>query len=146
MRILVLGGGQFAGRSFVEQAMERGHETDVFNRGRSLDPSQSAASRSFIGDRDPRAEPGLASLEEAIASGVTWDAVIDMCGYVPRVVRASAELLRRAEDLPAPVVIDEAIEVAKAFGGESSPGFVNGVLDAVARELRAVGDDRCEER
>ena len=59
---------------------------------------------------------------------------------------AVAELLRRAEDLPAPVVIDEAIEVAKAFGGESSPGFVNGVLDAVARELRAVGDDRCEER
>lgn len=59
---------------------------------------------------------------------------------------AVAELLRRADDLPAPVVIDEAIEVAKEFGGESSPGFVNGVLDAVARELGAVGGDRREER
>jgi len=42
-------------------------------------------------------------------------------------------------DTPASIVIDEAIELARRFGGESSPGFVNGVLDAVAREL-AGGD------
>jgi N utilization substance protein B len=35
---------------------------------------------------------------------------------------------------PTPVVIDEAVELARRFGGERSPAFVNGVLDALARE------------
>ena len=35
---------------------------------------------------------------------------------------------------PAPVVIDQAIELARRFSGESSVAFVNGVLDAVRRE------------
>lgn len=38
---------------------------------------------------------------------------------------------------PASVAIDEAVELARRFGGERSTGFVNGVLDAVARTLEA---------
>lgn len=34
---------------------------------------------------------------------------------------------------PAAVAIDEAVELARRFGGFASPGFVNGVLDALAR-------------
>jgi transcription termination factor NusB len=34
------------------------------------------------------------------------------------------------------VVIDEAVDLARRFGGERSPAFVNGVLDAAAREER----------
>jgi len=37
---------------------------------------------------------------------------------------------------PAQVAIDEAVELARQFGGDPSPGFVNGVLDAVASSLR----------
>jgi transcription antitermination protein NusB len=37
-------------------------------------------------------------------------------------------------DTPPKVVIDEAIELAKHFSTEQSPGFVNGVLDAVLKE------------
>ncbi len=37
-------------------------------------------------------------------------------------------------DTPPKVVIDEAIEMAKAFSTEQSPAFVNGVLDAVLKE------------
>lgn len=37
-------------------------------------------------------------------------------------------------DLDSAVVINEAIEVAKAFGTEQSPKFINGVLDAIAKE------------
>jgi transcription termination factor NusB len=33
------------------------------------------------------------------------------------------------------VILDEAIQLARRFGGESSPGFVNGVLDAVAKQV-----------
>jgi N utilization substance protein B len=36
-------------------------------------------------------------------------------------------------DTPPQVAIDEAVELARRFGGERSPAFVNGVLDALAR-------------
>jgi N utilization substance protein B len=49
------------------------------------------------------------------------------------------ELLHTAT--PAEVVIDDAVELARDFGGERSPAFVNGVLDAVARALREPGGD-----
>jgi N utilization substance protein B len=37
-------------------------------------------------------------------------------------------------DTPPKVVLDEAIELAKAFSTEQSPAFINGVLDAVLKE------------
>ncbi len=45
------------------------------------------------------------------------------------------ELMDRPET-PAKVVIDEYIEVAHAFFGKGPPGFVNGVLDRLAHQLR----------
>ncbi len=41
----------------------------------------------------------------------------------------------QATPLPPKVAIDEAVRLAHWFGGEKSPGFVNGVLDGVARSL-----------
>jgi N utilization substance protein B len=45
---------------------------------------------------------------------------------------------------PTSVILDQAIELARRFGDDPSPAFVNGVLDAVARSVRpgAEGDDR----
>jgi transcription antitermination protein NusB len=43
----------------------------------------------------------------------------------------------RKTDTPPAVVIDEALELARRFSGEESVHFVNGVLDAVRRELPA---------
>jgi N utilization substance protein B len=53
------------------------------------------------------------------------------------------ELIHLA-DIPARVTIDEAIELAKAYGDQESGRFVNGVLDEVAGRLglRNKGDDR----
>ncbi len=42
-------------------------------------------------------------------------------------------------DIPSKVAINEAIELAKTFGGESSGKFVNGVLGAVYRDQLAQG-------
>jgi N utilization substance protein B len=42
-------------------------------------------------------------------------------------------------DAPPEVVLDEAVELARRFGGEQSPRFVNGILDAMARRIRASG-------
>ena len=52
------------------------------------------------------------------------------------VLRLGAFELRETET-PVPVVIDEAVDLARRFGSDTSPAFVNGVLDAIARELRA---------
>ena len=43
-----------------------------------------------------------------------------------------------ASDTPPKVIIDEAIELAKIYSTENSPAFVNGVLDAVLKEHRAL--------
>jgi len=40
---------------------------------------------------------------------------------------------------PVPVVIDEALEIARRFSGEESVHFINGVLDAVRKQLQAGG-------
>lgn len=39
------------------------------------------------------------------------------------------------EDIPSRVAINEAIEIAKTFGGESSGKFVNGVLGAIYKDI-----------
>ena len=46
------------------------------------------------------------------------------------------ELLHFAQ-ITASVTIDEAVELAKSFGEKDSPSFINGILDAVAREIPA---------
>src|SRR5688572_29497367 len=86
MRLLVLGGTKFLGRAVVEAAVARGHEPTLFHRGLT-NPGLFPDLEHLRGDRDG----GLAALQ-----GRTWDAVIDPSGYVPRIVRASAELLADA--------------------------------------------------
>jgi nucleoside-diphosphate-sugar epimerase len=83
MRLLIIGGTVFLGRHIVEAALARGHELTLFNRGQH-NPELFPEVEKLRGDRDGN----LVALE-----GRTWDAVIDTSGYVPRVVRQSAELL-----------------------------------------------------
>jgi transcription antitermination protein NusB len=51
---------------------------------------------------------------------------------------AAFELCHRA-DVPLAVVLDEAVELAKRFSTDDSPRFVNGVLAAIARDVRPEG-------
>lgn len=106
LRILVLGGTGFLGPAVVDAAKARGHDVTLFNRGRrekyvgspdgveklygNRDPLKFAHSKVVDGkDVDDETSPkGLKELE-----GKKWDAVIDNSGYVPRIVKASAELL-----------------------------------------------------
>jgi N utilization substance protein B len=52
------------------------------------------------------------------------------------VLRLAVFELKVAKKEPPKVVIDEAVELAKEFGSESSPSFVNGVLGAVLKESK----------
>jgi transcription antitermination protein NusB len=52
------------------------------------------------------------------------------------ILRMALYELMRVEDVPARVTIDEAIELAKAYGDQDSGRFVNGVLDQLAERLK----------
>jgi 2'-hydroxyisoflavone reductase len=81
MKLLLIGGGRFAGRAIVEAALADGHEVTTFNRG-SQPPLPGV--QALVGDR--RAD--LSALRDG-----RWDAVIDCCGYLPREVAAMADVL-----------------------------------------------------
>lgn len=86
MKILILGGTVFLGRYLVEAALARGHEVSMFNRGRHY-PDLYPEVEKLRGERDG---------DLSVLRGRRWDVVIDTCGYLPHVVRASAELLADA--------------------------------------------------
>src|SRR4051794_15215374 len=84
MDVLVIGGSVFLGRAVVSEALALGAQVTVFNRGRS--GSTPPGARPVTGDRS---DPGdLAQLTQQ-----HFDVVVDTCGYVPAVVRESAERL-----------------------------------------------------
>lgn len=83
MHLLVLGGTVFVGRHLVETAVGRGHDVTLFNRGQTA-PDLFPDLECLNGDRDG----DLTALE-----GRPFDAVVDTCGYLPRIVRAAASAL-----------------------------------------------------
>ncbi|WP_405672328.1 SDR family oxidoreductase [Streptomyces sp. NBC_01530] len=84
MRLLVLGGTEFAGRAVVEAALGRGWDVSVLNRGRHRPPP---GVRSLHGDRTT--PDGLAALTDG-----EWDVVVDTWSAAPRAVHEAARLLR----------------------------------------------------
>jgi len=83
MNLLILGGTIFLGRHIVEAALAHGHELTLFNRGQH-NPELFPGVEKLRGDRDG---------DMSALRGRRWDAAIDTSGFVPRIVRASAEAL-----------------------------------------------------
>ena len=84
MRTLVLGGTSFVGRAIVEDALDRGDEVTIFTRGQT-GPALFPGVERRIGDRS-------SGNYSALAAG-SWDAVVDVSGYVPRHVGQAANAL-----------------------------------------------------
>lgn len=55
-------------------------------------------------------------------------------------------LWEKRDEVPPKVAINEAIEVAKNFGGESSGRFINGVLGTIYREIGEPGKDETSKK
>ncbi|HEX8102318.1 MAG TPA: NAD-dependent epimerase/dehydratase family protein [Solirubrobacteraceae bacterium] len=83
MRLLILGGTVFLGRSVAETALAAGADVTLFTRGRTHPGAVPGAHR-LTGDR----AGDLAALREG-----EWDLVVDTSGFVPRDVLAGARLL-----------------------------------------------------
>jgi len=62
------------------------------------------------------------------------------------VLRIGTFELKFDDEIPSKVAINEAIELAKTFGGESSGKFVNGVLGAVYRDQLAKGLEKAVDK
>ncbi|MEO8456847.1 MAG: NAD-dependent epimerase/dehydratase family protein [Chloroflexota bacterium] len=129
--MLILGGPKFLGRATIEAALAAGHNVTVFNRGQT-NPEDYPQIEKVRGDRDGQLDA---------LRGRKWDVVIDDCGYVPRIVRQSAEALRDAvgryvfvstisvykdldsggidEEYPVATLSDESVEVVdgETYGG-----------------------------
>lgn len=85
----------------------------------------------------------IAKKTEAVAANIeAIDRMINGCSMgwkTTRMNKADLSVLRLAvyemkmdEDVPVSVAINEAVELAKKFGGEDSPAFINGVLAKIA--------------
>lgn len=82
MRLLILGGTVFLGRHVVEAALAAGHHVTIVTRGLTQPHLFPNVPHVHL-DRDG----GLAALP-----ATRWDAILDTCGFVPRVVAQSAAL------------------------------------------------------
>jgi N utilization substance protein B len=102
--------------------------------------------RSFVADADPEGRPyaddvvrGVAAtrdeLDRHIAAASAHWRVERMSRVDRNVLRLGTWELAHRTDVPRAVILDEAVELAKAFGTEESSAFVNGVLNRIADTL-----------
>lgn len=118
----------------------------LFQRDLNADVSRRAIER-FAKDRlsNPDAEQFCLGLYDGVvadlkaldtritAASDNWK-LHRMAASDRNVLRLGAyELVHTAEPTPAPVALDEAIELARRYGSKDSPAFVNGVLDKIFR-------------
>jgi 2'-hydroxyisoflavone reductase len=109
LRLLVLGGTRFIGPHFIAAARARGHTVTIFNRGRT-NVGRVKDVEVLNGDRDGKLDA---------LKGRRWDAVLDTSGYVPRIVRLSAELLA---DAVAQYVFVSSVSVYASFAKPNTEG------------------------
>ena len=83
MRLLVVGGTRFVGRHLVEAALAADHDVTVLHRGRT-GTDLFAAAEHVLADRDG---------DLGVLAGRSWDATVDVCGYLPIQVTRLADAL-----------------------------------------------------
>ncbi|MER7025772.1 MULTISPECIES: NAD-dependent epimerase/dehydratase family protein [Streptomyces] len=143
MKLLMLGGTEFVGRSVVEEALARGWEVTVFHRGHSAPPPGAEVR---IGDRS--VPGGLAALEEG-----SWDAVVDTWKGAPAAARDAARLLsgrvgrhlyvssRSVHPFPSTAGLDESGPVVDASPDDTSADdYARAKRGAELAALEAFGD------
>ena len=88
MKLLIFGGTQFLGRNITELALARGHELTLFHRGKTGADLFPAATH-VLGDRDGQLDR---------IGTERFDAVLDISGYIPRLVRDAARYVQPLTD------------------------------------------------
>jgi N utilization substance protein B len=127
------------------QARKRAVDLLFEAEARGLTPAELADARIALAERQPDVSP-LNPYTVTVARGVTqhhehiddlisahlqgW--TLDRLPAVDRaILRVAVWELLHANDVPEPVAVDEAVELAKKLSTDESPGFVNGVLGQI---------------
>jgi len=97
-----------------------------------------AESRSFTRDLAAGVEAHRDELDAVISRHAKGWELGRIAPLERNVMRVALYEMEHSEDVPTEVAIDEAVELAKKYCGADAPGFVNGVLGAVARERQEV--------
>lgn len=99
-----------------------------------------AAARAFAHELVVSVAAATPALDEEIAARArNWR--LSRMACVDRNILRLATWELRSTATPTGVVLNEAVELARSFGSDESPAFVNGILDAIAREARGPADD-----
>ena len=124
MKLLMIGGTIFVGRHIVSEALRRGYEVTLFNRGRH-NPGLFPEAEKITGDR-------LTDLSKL--NGRRFDSIIDTCGYFPRAVRISANALK---GICPHYTFISSISVYKDFGTEGcdEESATSEIKDAATEEV-----------
>ncbi|WP_314590598.1 NAD-dependent epimerase/dehydratase family protein [Paenibacillus terrigena] len=85
MKILVIGGSRFLGRFVVEEALHKGYQVTVFNRGQHNVIFEGQQVEQLIGDRKQ---------DLSLLRNRSWDAVVDTCAYLPGDVTGLLDVLK----------------------------------------------------
>lgn len=96
-----------------------------------------AADAAFFSDVVTGTGKRADEIDNAIASNLSKGWTLERIESVARaVLRAGAYEIIARPDVPTSVIINEYVDVTKAFFDDSTPGFVNGVLDKIAKLTR----------
>jgi N utilization substance protein B len=102
------------------------------------DVTYADAERDFFDDLVTGVDARRSDIDTAIAAKLAAGWSIDRLDRPMRaILRAGAYELIARPDIPKATVISEYIDVAHAFYDKRESGFVNGLLDAIAKETRA---------
>lgn len=77
-----------------------------------------------------------AAVDQYIAEAATQFPVDQLAAVDRNILRLAIWELVTDTSAPAGAVVNEAVELARRYGGESSPGFINGVLRTVSNRIR----------
>jgi N utilization substance protein B len=100
-------------------------------------PEASEATRAFVSRLVRGATDEAAELDEVIGAHSQHWRLNRMATIDRLILRMALWELRHESETPAPVVLDEAIELARTFSTDGSVPFVNGVLDGIRKTLES---------
>ncbi len=91
--------------------------------------------RAFAQELIDGVSSATAEIDAQIAGALENFSIERLSGVERNILRIAVHEMTGAADIPPVVSINEAVEIAKRFGGTDSGRFVNGVLDRIHREL-----------
>ena len=118
--------------SVVREFHDHRFETDI--DGEPL----ASADEAFFGDLARGVVEHQTAIDGAIRAHLAANWRLDRLDATARaILRCAVFELTLRPDVPSEVVMDEYVEIAKSFFSGTEPGFINGVLDAIARDASA---------